>query len=606
MILAEEGHVPAALAHLDLADALGLDSDQDPALARTRRAIEGNASYSAWLRNPYPLAPAPSGLPADQAENFAQALAWAGEGLWSKAGNSFQGFSAWKVPEADRNLAVLRLMVARDDEAVEAAARYVAARPEAEDAVDFEALRQILAPPQGGELVGHVQLIWTMRDRAGLVKRLTDDPSVAAEGPGPIDEADPESPQVEWFALLDRKKSEKPGADLTLADVPLVEARVSIGREIAALDVVDDGRLERLRDRLTDLAGPTLPHAHPRTKTLGPVSRVSTALNVEMWMPEGLGRPERARVSHEQHARIITEIWPATPMPYLGGRTPIQAAKAGDATLLIRSAILQFEASQEFWRSGIDFGKLRSDLGVPPEPAIDPAGLDVFALHLSRFSRVPAQGLDDDALIDLYDRANRYGVPLALEHSAEELTRRPALLDGERMDRVLPFADLANLALSRLAPKEEAQGWITKGRASDPRPEDAPRWDFLDVRLRARTERPQEWVPQLAVLLERYAEDRAASTAVMSNLMEMGLVQMSPNPDDRGQMLLDTRPLQAVLAEYGPKITTASGRLGVSASQAKVWSPESAAGGTSPGGIWTPGSGAAPPTDKPKLIIPGR
>lgn len=606
MLLGEEGHFPAALAHLELSETLAPEEERDPNFRRSRRMIEANASISAWIRNPYPLSPAPGSLPKDQADTYQRALDWANQGLWSSASAAFETLSGSGVAEADRNLGILRLKLAQDTEAVEAFRRFITARPNDPEAVDFEALTQIVAPPQGGELVGHVQLIWTIRDRTGLMKRLTDDPTVAAEGPGPIDENDPESPEVEWFTLLDRPKPAD-GVRLDVNLVPHVEARVTVGKEIAALDVVDDGRLERLRDRLTELAGPTLPPAHPRTKTLGPVSRLSTALDVEMWMPEGLSREERARVSHAEHARIITEVWPNTGMPYLGGKTPRQAAKAGGATLPLRAALLQFEFSQEFWRSGIDFNALRAELNVPAEPPIDASTVDVETLHLARLAHVPFDKLDDSRLVALFARAHRYALPLALELSAAAVVERPAIFDRGEIDRVTPYADLANLAVSRRASNEEAMGYLTKGRQADKNPLDAVRWDFLEVRLRARTEPPESWVPQLAIIMERYAEDRASSTAVMTNLMEMGLVQMAPSPDDREQMLLDTRPLQAVLAQYGPKITTASGKLGVSASQGNVWTPGGPAGGAGAGKIWTPGaSGTGGSPDKPKLIIPGR
>src|SRR5262249_24741206 len=156
---------------------------------------------------------------------------------------------------------------------------------------------------------------------------------------------------------------------------------------------------------------------------------------------------------------------------------------------------------------------------------------------------------------------------------------------------------------------DEARDWLRRGRAADPSPRNAVRWDFLEVRLRSRTEPPEDWVAHLAMVLDRTRDDRESASLVLTNLIEMGLVRTSPNPDDPGQILLDTRPLQSVLSQYGPKITTSTGRLGVSATQGGLWTP----GGTSPGGggaIWTPGSGAAasasPGSEKPKLIIPGR
>ena len=168
-------------------------------------------------------------------------------------------------------------------------------------------------------------------------------------------------------------------------------------------------------------------------------------------------------------------------------------------------------------------------------------------------------------------------------------------------------ADLANLALSRGA-IADAFEFARRGRAADPiAVVNAIRWEMMELRLRARTEAPEAWVPTLAVLLERFSEDRESSSAILSNLMDMGLIQMVPNPDRPEEMLLDTRRLQAVLARFGPKITTSSGRLGVSATTGGIWTPGSQAGGST-GGLWTPGSGPPPATsgEKPKLIIPGR
>ena len=606
MLLVEEGHVPAALAHLALAEQLAPD-DEDLPLGRSQRMLQGNAAVSAWLRDPYPLAPAPTPLAGDAAETFARAATWAEEGLWASAAAAFDTLAASGVAVADRNAGLCRMRLADDAAAVASIRRFLAAPGHGDsiDAVDLEALCQILAPAKGSDLVGHVQLIWTIRDRAGLLKRLNDDPAVSAEGPGPIDETDPKSPEVEWFALLDRAKPASV-AGLDPREIPRVEARVSVGREIAALDVVDDGRLEQLRDRLTDVAGPSLPPAHPRTKTLGPVPRASVALDVEMWLPEGVDRDERARITESEQAWIIREVWPVTPMPYLRGRTPRQAAKDGNATLALRAALNQFAFGQEFWRGSLDFAAMRNELGVGPEPPIDPATVDVEALHISRLQHVPVEGLSDEKLVDLFDRAHGYVLPLAMENAAKALIERPAIFENGQMDCVVPYADLANLALARRAPKDEVFGWVARGRQADKTPANAVRWDFLDLRLRARLEPPEAWVPQLAVILERYAEDRASSSMVMTNLLDMGLVRTSPNPDDRGQMLLDTRPLQSVLSQFGPKITTATGRLGVSATQGAVWTPGGPAAGGG-GAIWTPGGATAQAGgDKPKLIIPGR
>jgi hypothetical protein len=61
--------------------------------------------------------------------------------------------------------------------------------------------------------------------------------------------------------------------------------------------------------------------------------------------------------------------------------------------------------------------------------------------------------------------------------------------------------------------------------------------------------------------------------------------------------------LEQYLKRYGPRVTTASGELGVAASQNEIWTPESP---EAPSAIWTPGSATSPSEGKSKLILPGQ
>jgi hypothetical protein len=58
------------------------------------------------------------------------------------------------------------------------------------------------------------------------------------------------------------------------------------------------------------------------------------------------------------------------------------------------------------------------------------------------------------------------------------------------------------------------------------------------------------------------------------------------------------------LSLYGPKVTTAAGYLGVSATKGEIWTPGSKSK-ASP--IWTPGSDAGPtgPGQKSQIIVSG-
>jgi hypothetical protein len=197
----------------------------------------------------------------------------------------------------------------------------------------------------------------------------------------------------------------------------------------------------------------------------------------------------------------------------------------------------------------------------------------------------------------------------AMEAASLAIVARPNLFDNRQGDAVSVYSDLASLAAAR-GEKDQAMSWLARGRQADSparRAANAPVWDMVEVRLKARSERPEVWVPELAVVMERYAHEPAANQVILMNLVEMGLVRLGPNPDDPQDILLDSRPLQSVLAEYGPKVTTASGRLGVSATKPDLWTPGGPASGSG-GALWTPGSNAgnSPVGEKSKLIIPGR
>jgi hypothetical protein len=298
----------------------------------------------------------------------------------------------------------------------------------------------------------------------------------------------------------------------------------------------------------------------------------------------------------------------------LKGRSPEQAAAAGDARVPLRAALRIMEFGGGRPLDADLLGPVRHGLGLSAEPEVDPETVDVAHLHLSRLHLVPAERLDDDRLVALYRRAREASVIAAMERAANELVRRPTLLARGDVERFAVYADLANLAMVRGEP-EAAFEWVRRGRRDEPgadRARNASRWELLEVRLRARSEGPESWVPHLAAALERFSEDDTHREVLFSSLMEMGLIQFLPDPDQRGRLLLDSRALQALLAEYGPRVTTASGTLGVSATKGDIWTPGGAPG---PGGgaIWTPGSGSPPAStpgqgqgDKPRLIVPGR
>ena len=430
---------------------------------------------------------------------------------------------------------------------------------------------------------------WPLRNREALRDALQAAPDVVFDGEIPVDPDSLDSPIVDQFVLLDRPEVKlAAGGVLTIDSIPRILGRVGLTDDVAVLETYDDGRVDSLGDRFTVLAGSAIVAAHPRTKVVGVSSRSSLALTWEWMLPAGIDPAESEQLDRKQRALTLSEVWPLTPMPYLKFRTPERAARDGNAEVALRGALCQFEREQTLGAPD-DPLPLRNRLGVPPEPAVDPQTVDVARLPLGRLTELPVAELDDDRLVTFYRRVRRAMLPHAMETAARAIVARGHLFDQGKIDPVAVYTDLASIAAG-LRDGAGVQTWIAAGRQADTptsKIRNAPIWDMVEVRLRARIDRPEVWVPELAVVLERYQREPAANQVLLMNLVEMGLVQMVPNPDKRGDVLLDSRPLQSVLAEFGPRVTTASGRLGVSATKPDLWTPGSPAGGGAAGGGWS-------------------
>jgi tetratricopeptide (TPR) repeat protein len=609
-VLLQAGFVPAARAHLELALALGGADGPRAILARSALdSASRNEAGSLWLRNPYTLLAAPERLQDRSRARFDEALKWAGQGLWTTAAAAFEALSGDRLREADHNLGVCRIWLADHAGAVPPLRRYIASLGETSEAVDLEALCQAITPPRADDLVDKVHLIWTLRDHDALSRSLRESDRIHFAGRAPLEPENAQSFEVDEYEVLDRPRP-LAGRPLTVESLPLIVGRVYLASETVILEAYDDGRLDDLTAWLRALAGRAIPPAHPRTKEIDKATRVELATRVEPFLPEDEPVEGKDELLRLLSASILLDRWANTPMPFLRDRTPTRAARDGDARVPLRSALWQLEVMQA--ADGLDepVAELRRRFELPPEPELDPREVDVERVHLSRLGRIAPEALDDQRLLQLYLRARTFFHIAAIDRSARAIADRESLHGRSDVPWVSVFGDLANLALEDGEPAR-AYAWLEQGRKIDPasRRAHALRWDLVEVQLKARGETPETWVPLLAALLDRYRGDDAASRTILLTLVEMGIVRTAPHPTDPGKMMIDTRILNALLVEYGPRITTAAGGVPASAGPSGLWTPDAAgagAGTTTPGGIWTPGGTGAGGPDKPKLIIPGR
>ncbi|WZO97161.1 hypothetical protein EP7_004183 [Isosphaeraceae bacterium EP7] len=604
LMLGDLHQYQAARKHLELAAALGGEVDQ--AIESALLNLESNPSVSPWLKNPYELSEPGPAVASSARGRFQEALNWAEQGLWSTAAALFESLSAAGTggPESDRNAGLCRLWIADDAGAVLALRRWIATAGETDEAVDLEALCQQVAPPSSADLVERVQLTWPLRDRERLLSNLRAIGDVLEEGTTQLDPAEEDSPEVQAFALLDRPAlGTVDYATLKATDIPQIVGRILVGPTQAILEANDDGELDNLTGRFTAVAGTAVPPSHPKTKVVAKLERAVLTLTWEWLPPEGIDRPTLARLTDERRRTTINDVWPEVPNPAFKGRSPLKAASAGDSVVALRAALCLFEDGPD----SIDLTPLRQKLGLKAEPEISADGLDLSRLNYGRYHRVDPSRFDDTTLVDFYRKSRRLALTVAMHNAAQALVSRPAVVQSGKLAATSLYGDLASMAAEK-GDLATALEWIKKGRGLEPqatKSRNAPVWDMLEVRLRARSETPETWVPDLAIVLERYQQSPEANQVILLNLIEMGIVRMLPSEDPAQGYMVDPRGLQMLLQRFGPKVTTASGQLGVSATKQEIWTPGSNQGGG--GGLWTPGSGSpAAGGEKPKLIIPGR
>ncbi len=606
MRLARADFPAAAIKHLELAVQLaGPDPRRPPGPVET---IKANPENSLWEKNPYVLWEAPDGVSPEYRESFDRAIRWANDGLWSSSASAFELLAAGSGAGAiaDRNRGLCLLWLADDEGASATLKRYIQRSKPTTDAVELEALCQRIGKVPPRDLVEFVQLKWSVRNRERLLAALQSDLSVIQGESRPLDLADPESPDVDAFVLLDRSRSTA-HEGLKREDIPSVLGDVLVGADAVYLETYDDGRLDRLSDRFTTLAGASIPPAHPKTRVIRKEPRDLLALSWRWQLPEGLGAEDQRRLEAEQFAHIVRDVWPKTPHPFLRWRTPLQTAKAGDAETSLRAAVLLLETGEGAPANALDWNEFRSSLGLKPEPALDPDTVDIDRTHIGRLGSIPADRLDDDRLIALYKRARQWGATVAVENAARRIAAQPSLLIKAEIETVVLYGDLARYAATR-RDRELAELWLAQGQNVDPplkRSAHAIAWKMLGLEIDMALLAPEDWVPKLAGILEQYCVNREATSAVFTRLLQLGLVQLRHDPEKPEQAILDTRILESLLAQYGPRVVGPAAEPGGAATRGQIWTPGAAAG---PGSVWTPGSASAPGPGRQtaKLIVPGQ
>ncbi|MEN0110704.1 MAG: SEC-C domain-containing protein [Planctomycetota bacterium] len=480
------GDLVAARAHLWLYQGIAgkADTRATELLVRLNQA----AGLPVLLRDSLFLREAPAGHPADAANDHAQLLA--GRGQWRRAAEALDHLCAEHadLAEAQYNAAVVHGWLG-DAAAFVAGMRRFAELTAAgngltDDAVEAEAIAQLLDPAAKEDRIDVVRTTFAVADEEALVDALTrsDRTSVYQLAPEELEAIDGPPPR-QTVMLLDRSLPAT-GEGITAEATPRITGLLSYygrttGRaerlELTAdRDASHNATLQAVHDTLGAAIGDV-----SDTEVVGQAASADASMKLRWRFPDDTPVAVRRELLKAERSRMLAEDWADTPHPGLGGRTPAEAAN-GDATrLAAAAAVLVIEQAVGGTVDGDAVAKLRARLGIDAPPAIDPRTADLETLPISRLSRVNLADASDDDLVMLYERVELAGEPESVLRVTREAVSRASLVDR------LPLEGMYQRLATLEPDPADALAWVEKARAeADSAGRSNAIWDLIELELR--------------------------------------------------------------------------------------------------------------------------
>lgn len=567
-LLLAEGHVMAARGHFILQAQLAGDQDQQPLQMLTRIAQSPSVPMHFREDLPWENAPAKAAWHA----KFEQGLEWVGQGHWRRGLKTFDELStsAADSPAVWKNLAMLRSYMADDSGAVAAWRKLASLDIPTDEAVEAEAMAQLLDTTSTLDTVDILNATYGIVDIERLQERLLSDKLAESLPVNPQGMEDDQPPPRSAFLLIDRPMPASI-AGLALDDAPaLLGVAYVFGRQTdreARVElIVQRPSLEACGKALERIAGDAL---GPRGKeeVQQQASALNRALEFNFRLPNDATRTDLQRLIKEHHRRVLETRWPQMPQALLGGKTPLEAATDPQNHLKLQAAISIVETANVVLYSGADCDAVRVKLGLPVPKTLDPWQVNPREISLARLGRVDVAKLTDEDLGYLFERAVNYRHFAAATKLGAELIERPE--SAALPDRAAVYGQMAALADD----SAEALRLIIKARElAEAKGQSPARWLLEELSLRLAAGEEQESVRILSLLSTKHINEPGVRAALTQLLQMVGAI------DQQGRPV--ARPAE----------------------------PAAVAPASDAGGLWTPESAAAPAAGGggSKLWLPGR
>jgi hypothetical protein len=415
----------------------------------------------------------------------------------------------------------------RSQEAVEAWRAY--ARNEHVDhdeAVEAEALAQVLAPPDPAHTIDLVELTYAIDDPEGTLEKLQSDDRCESMdvdlsrlgGDGP--------PPKAVFQLLDRPMPEEVPEDLEIDQLPRLLCQVLLyGKEtdrparLAFPNYRGEG-LEEVHKVLREVIGEALEEPlEEKILATAPLSITMTRFMGQL--PASTSRRIRNRILRKVRRHILLERWPDAPHEALQGMTPREASQDDAMRLPLEATVLVMETTDSERESNQDYQQLREQLGLP-----EPAAPDVeraVRIPLLRLLRIDPEPLSDAEVKTLLMQGITKSSRMLTVRFGRELLKREATDMGFHRDELLAL-------LSRQVQDEDeaieliqtAQKLVVK------RGESPAMYKIQELALRAARQEPAEFQALLADIQTHHLREPGISQVLVQQLTRLGLIRTDP------------------------------------------------------------------------------
>ncbi|MFV1965108.1 MAG: hypothetical protein ACC628_06765 [Pirellulaceae bacterium] len=570
------GNVLAARGHLTMQVALAGDHDSNPFTMLMR--LNASNELPLLLKEDLIFGECPEEVP--WRGEFSAAMKSARRGTWLAACESLSSLSE-KVPDQPviiRNIAILRGWLGQTDQVIEHWRQY--ARFDAvpiDDAVEAEALAQLLDKDQIHETVDQLTLTYPVTDMDRLMERLVSDRRVDTM---PIDTqqlaTEDAPPPRGAFYLLDRELPET-GEGLPREGVPSVRGELYVYGKETNREARLEFALERLSNfdehkaALAELAGELIGEV-ANEEVAGEVPALSAAMAWRWRLPDDTPQDHQKTLIEEQRREVMLQRWPDLPHSSLDGKPPREAASDPDYRLRTLAAILLLELAAEASSQGFDFNELRTELDLPTRDPIQSEEIDIRTGPMTRLAKLNTSTLADGDLILAFRRAILKHYRVAIYRFSQEIIRR------KLEDPQLNFRDVYTAAIESCPDSNESLKFVEEAKnLAISKGESPAQWLLTELSIRLPRMEGEECNRLFQTLRSRHLKEPGVAQALHDLLVNFGLIQ--PDGPSAGPSEAAPGPPPAAPPDTG---TAAPGELWTSDSappagkgegQSKLWVP---------------------------------